>query len=253
MLVRRVRLDEVLGQAGQRRRTVHVDVANVLDDVLLERLAELGQLLVDGPEPRARGLVAIDAGAAEVAQRVLDQAPRLGIERVRVERGKGLVEPAIEPQRGHERVDVLLAHAGGLADCLVGMHGRDETGHAGRVLGVHHHLVVRLEGVGSGARAGPVQELRQQRPGAFQALAAARCEGAHVSGRDLAIGHDGFLWLVTRGARSADFLSQSPRRRRDRGGTHTRGDRAPRDHMPPNAASGISIGWRCSLAIRVAL
>ena len=63
----------VLGQAGQPLGR-DPDRADVVADVATEVLRQLDALLAERAEPVAGGVVTVDAGAAEVAQRVLEHA-----------------------------------------------------------------------------------------------------------------------------------------------------------------------------------
>ena len=67
----RVRAHEVVGQAVEVRR-IELERADVRGDVRVELLAELDQLLAQRLHAGARGVVLVDAGAPEVAQRLLD-------------------------------------------------------------------------------------------------------------------------------------------------------------------------------------
>ena len=84
VLVRRVPGDEVLGQpvergGGHQRRTTPVA------DVAVERLAEVGQPLVERADPLAGLLVAVDAGPPEVAQRLVEHPLGAVVERLAVD------------------------------------------------------------------------------------------------------------------------------------------------------------------------
>ena len=95
---RRMRGDDVGRQTGERARAFgQHDLASAGDDVALELLADRDELLLQRPQSRARRIVAIDAAAAEVAQRAREQVPRrVGRQCGRVDRGEARPQAAVE-------------------------------------------------------------------------------------------------------------------------------------------------------------
>jgi hypothetical protein len=100
----------------------HPDGALAVADVLAELLADDRHLLVDLGDPRAGRVVPVDAGAAEVRQRLVEQPGALGVERGRVEGGEHVVQLAVELQLGAELLHVLYGGLTAGADGLVGVH-----------------------------------------------------------------------------------------------------------------------------------
>ena len=90
LVVGRVRVQPVLRHPAEPLGG-DPDRALVVAQVLPELETDGGQLLVDLRDPRARLVVAVDAGAPEVAQRLLQQPGRLRVERARVQSGEHVV------------------------------------------------------------------------------------------------------------------------------------------------------------------
>ena len=98
------------------------------------------QLLVDLGDPGAGRVVAVDAGAAEVRQRLVEQPGGLRVELGGVQRGEDLVQLAVELQVRAELLHVLDRGLSARAHRLVGVHlaeqrpARRGVGHADHAL-----------------------------------------------------------------------------------------------------------------------
>ncbi len=91
---------------------------------------------------RARGVVvAVDAGAGEVAQGLLEQPDRVAVETVGGEPGEHLVEPTVEGEVGEHPHHVGLGLLGGGAHLLVGVHVAEQRAHRRDVAEGEVHLV----------------------------------------------------------------------------------------------------------------
>ncbi len=130
------------------------DRADVVADVATEVLRQLDRLLAELAQPRPTGLVTVDAGPAEVAQRVLEHAGRVGVEPVRVEVDEGGVEVAVQAQVGDELLHLLAHLVGAGADRLVGVH-LGPQGQRLRVPDRHLGVVPAVENGQRPLRAGP--------------------------------------------------------------------------------------------------
>ena len=131
------------------------DGALAVADVLAELLADDRHLLVDLGDPRAGRVVAVDAGAAEVRQRLVEQPGALGVERGRVEGGEHVVQLAVELQLGAELLHVLDRGLPARADGLVGVHLAEQRADGRGVAHADHALVPDAQRlVGRGRLAG---------------------------------------------------------------------------------------------------
>ena len=128
----RPRPQPVLGQAGQLRR-VDAQLLHVVADVAPELLPDAHQLVAQRAHPRPGGLVAVHAGAPEVAQALLDQEARGGVGAGEVHAGERLVQPAVEREPGLEGVDLLLVPLGGVPDLGGGVDVAQQAGLGGGV------------------------------------------------------------------------------------------------------------------------
>ena len=144
VLVRRVPGDEVLGQpvergGGHQRRTTPVA------DVAVERLAEVGQPLVERADPLAGLLVAVDAGPPEVAQRLVEHPLGADVERLavdRAEQGEHVgVEEQIRAEGLHLELDLLREPDHG----RVGVHDGEQGAGSGGVVEGDPRVVPDLE------------------------------------------------------------------------------------------------------------
>ena len=125
VVAHRVRRDPVVGQAGELLGS-HPDAPHVLADVLAELLAQQDGSLGELAQPRPRRLVAVDAGAAEVAQRALEHAGRVGVEATAVDRREHGIQLGVEAEVGVELLHVLGDLLGALAHRLVGVNLGEE-------------------------------------------------------------------------------------------------------------------------------
>ena len=180
---RLVLLLEVVGQAVELGR-VDRQRAHVVFDVLAELLADLEQLLAQLAHARARRVVLVDAGAAQIAQRLVHVIFRGGVGRIDVDGGERVEHATVERQLGGERVDFLLALIGGVAHLRIGVRVAADAGACGGVAERPHRFVVRLQrGVG-GARRRHTVEHRDALLGALHVGAAGGEERLRSSGED---------------------------------------------------------------------
>ena len=114
-------VEPVLREAGQLLGR-DVDGALVVADGLPELLPDQDQLLVDLLDPRTRGVVAVDARAPEVGERLVEQSGRLRVELGGVERGEHVVQLAVELELRAELLHLLHGRVTTVADGLVGVH-----------------------------------------------------------------------------------------------------------------------------------
>jgi hypothetical protein len=139
-----VRVQPVLRQAGQPRGG-DPHGADVVADVAVELLADLGEPRVDGRQPGPGLAVEIDAGAAEVLERLVQQASGHRGEPVAVQRREDVVEHTVLAQLGHQPVDLdgrLLAAGPHALDRVdVGEQGPE----GGDVAQLQRHLVPGAE------------------------------------------------------------------------------------------------------------
>jgi hypothetical protein len=118
---------EILGQAIEIFR-IQFERADITGDVVVELLAERDELFAQRFDARPRGLVLVDAGAAEITDRLLDVVTGGGIGAVQLERGHAIVNRSIERQLGQRFVDVTLALGHRRSHRLVGMDAARQSG-----------------------------------------------------------------------------------------------------------------------------
>ena len=170
-----MRGDVVGGQSIERLR-VELHDAPVTLDVARELLSDEHQLFVESPDAFAGGLVAIDTGAPEVAQRALHVVTGRLVLAAQVERPERLVDAAIERQLGGELCDVLRPLLGDGANGGIGVDPLEEPGQAADRVELDGDGVVRHERVldRSGARA--AVHRFEMVPGGLQVLGGERGE-----------------------------------------------------------------------------
>ena len=145
----------VVGQPGQPLGR-DPDRADVVADVATEVLRQLDRLLAELAQPVAGGVVAVHAGAAEVAQRVLEHPARVGVEprpAAGVEGVEDGEQVAVLPELGDVLLHLLAQLVGAVAHRGVGVHlgpQRHRVGVGDRDLGT----VPRGEHLAGGGRAG---------------------------------------------------------------------------------------------------
>ena len=100
----------------QRRRTP------IVTDAPGEGLGELALAAVEPAQPFSGRLVTVDAGAPEGQQRVLEVAPRGGVEGVGVQRAELVVDGLVEVEVGAERLGLDVTAFGLLDHLGVGVH-----------------------------------------------------------------------------------------------------------------------------------
>ncbi len=124
----RVRRAVVVGQAGQPLGG-DPDRADVVADVAAEVLGERDPELAELAQPVAGGVVAVHAGAAEVAQRVVEHPARAGVESAvgaRVESVEDGEQVAVLAQLGDVLLDLLAQLVGPVAHGGIGVHLRPQ-------------------------------------------------------------------------------------------------------------------------------
>ena len=177
VVVREVGGAVVVGQPGEplgcEPHRAHV-VADVAAEVLREQHAALAQLA----QPLAGGVVAVDARAAEVAQRVVEHPAGVGVEGVglgrRGEVGEDGVQVAVQAQLGDVLLHLLAQLVGAVADRGVGVDlgpQRDRPGVADGGLG-------GVPGAQHVSRAGGGLDLRDPAPRLVELALAARGDPA---------------------------------------------------------------------------
>ena len=118
----RMRGDPIGGQPGEPLRIGDLDRARVFRDVLLEVLAELRGLGVDRLDPRARGVIELDARELVVAQDQELEALRIRVGSAGIDGLDRVVDAAVEQELALELLDVLAARTRRVANGRVGMN-----------------------------------------------------------------------------------------------------------------------------------
>ncbi len=121
----RVGVDPVLRQPGELLRADR-HRAHVVADVLAELLPDEDGLLGQGPDPLAGRLVAVDAGAVEVEQLLLQQPRGQRVEPGRVDPGQDGVQVGVEPELGAQLLRLLHRRLGARAHGLERVHLGEE-------------------------------------------------------------------------------------------------------------------------------
>jgi hypothetical protein len=136
-------------------------------------LADFDQLFFELGDAHARLFVAVDAAAAIVAQRVLEQAPLDRIlDGAQVDRGQALKHLAVERELGAKRRELALELFAGFANRLVGVHLREQVYAPGNGVGFAANRVERFGQLGG--RGGRIKRLERSLCGArsFERIAA---------------------------------------------------------------------------------
>ncbi len=107
------------------------DRADVVADVATELLGQLQALLAELAQPVAGGLVAVDAGPTEVAQRVVEHPTGIAVEPGGVERVEDGEQVEVLAQLGDVLLHLLAELVGPVAHRGVGVHLGPEVRHVG--------------------------------------------------------------------------------------------------------------------------
>ena len=146
VVARRMRLHEIVGQALEVRRS-HADRADILADVLVELLADRGDLVPQGLYAGPRRVVAVDAREVEVSED-LGHREAGGVRFAgHIERRDGVVHVAVQAQFRGEPVRFLVRVVSGLTHRGVRMHIEEELRLREEFLEPTGQLVERLERV----------------------------------------------------------------------------------------------------------